>query len=208
MAELKLEKRMADVLWTLQDGTNVTEQCLRGIPWIYRHIDDSPHKDTASRVVVRWMNQAIKTEVKDGQRVPVMDPLGNPVSVEIEQKLLDCTPTEARDGQPAVTLMDNVKLALTAEQQRVGSPVAKLYSVISQLMEAWDIRMVILTMLAGDERVEGLGLITESAPVTEQNIVLFAESAANQVDQFKAEMRKKHDIMFLGDRGKLVIPGQ
>ena len=201
MAELKLEKRMADVLWTMPDGQIIAEQCIQGVPWVWRHISDSPHAKTATNVQVRWVAKAIKIEEKDGQKTPAVDALGNPVYEERERVLLNCAP-------------DKVSDALTKAQEEVGrrplppTPMAALYTLISRLMEAWDIRGVILTLLAGDERVEGFGLITETAPVTEQNIILLAESAQNHVDGFKAEMRKKHDIMFLGDRGKIIVPGQ
>jgi len=221
MAELKLEKRMAEVIWTLTDDQIVTEKCLRGIPWVFRHISDSPHTDTAKSVCVRWVEQAVKTETdKDGHKVPVTDAAGNAVLEQRERILLNCAPTEAvalvpAEGDkpevpavPALSLMENVARALTAAQQRVGSPMAALYTLISRLMEAWDIRGAILTVLAGDERVEGFGLLTESSPVTEQNIVLLAESAQNHVDGFKAEMRKKHNIIFMGDKGSIIVPGQ
>jgi hypothetical protein len=80
-----------------------------------------------------------------------------------------------------------------------------LAKTLSDLGEMSAMTGVIVTAVFKDGKSAGIGFISDSLPVTETDISVLGEAAANQAEQFKVEMRKK-GVKFPSD-SRIIIPG-
>lgn len=103
-----------------------------------------------------------------------------------------------------------IKDAIEDLGKRIMPPLAvleKLQLEISKFAEVSPLKGVILTAVLGDAQAAGFGFLSESIEVTDEDIKVLAESAANQVDMFKDNLREQKNIEFPGD-SKIITPGQ
>jgi hypothetical protein len=113
-------------------------------------------------------------------------------------------------------VLDNALENLGNRVQPSVMAMQKLQMIISQMAEVSALKGIVLTAVFGEAQCAGFGFVSESIEVTEEDLKVLGESAANQADMFKSEIRKNKGIAFPSDSdiitpdqlrgGKVIVP--
>lgn len=90
--------------------------------------------------------------------------------------------------------------ASVAMQQFITDPLVGL-------TECTSLQIAMITFCFQDKGVGGFTIVNNKIPFTPEAAIMLAEAAAGQIDTFKVEMIKKHNVQFPQD-SKIVTPGQ
>jgi len=116
-------------------------------------------------------------------------------------------------AQPAPKLyiakgeLKEVLIKLRSKCVTAQQAVMEVQMALGHLSEISTLKGAILTVVFDDSLGGGLGFLTESNDVTDNDIMVLAESAAAQAELFKEKMRASKGIVFPSDKGKIIVPG-
>ena len=75
------------------------------------------------------------------------------------------------------------------------------------LTECTSLQIAMITLCFEDKGVGGFTIVNNKIPFAPGAAIMLAEAATGQIDTFKVEMMRKHNVQFPQD-SKLVLPGQ
>ena len=102
---------------------------------------------------------------------------------------------------------DNVIKGIEQRLGAIKGPGYQLRMAVSKLMDMTDMTACLVTCVRSDGQVDGFSVLTESAPVHQEDTFLLADATINQVKAFKATMKSAFGLEFPGD-SRIIIPGQ
>lgn len=103
--------------------------------------------------------------------------------------------------------LKEVIVQLRAKCLTANQAVMQLQMLLGHMSEISTLKGVIMTLVFSDAQAGGLGFLTESNQVTDEDIMVLGEAAASQADMFKEKMRESKNIVFPNDKGKVVLAG-
>lgn len=117
-----------------------------------------------------------------------------------------------KDGRERLVIAEGTlpEVVEILHQRIMPSPAAlmKLQATIGYMAEFSNMKGIIITGVFDDAQAVGFGFLSESTELKDGDIEALVSAAEGQLDMFKDAMRKKRNIQFEGDKGKLFIPGK
>lgn len=172
-------------------------------------------KSVVSRNTLMIM-QALRTALKDD-----MEKLdGITIRVSTTAEMMDQETPSLLDTQVPPTTMDVVMFEGPAKDvltRVLGICVPPEYASMALqgflsdplvgLTECTSLQMIMVTMCFQDKGIGGFTLVNNRLPFEPGSALMMAEAVAGQLDAFKVEMIKKHQVQFPSD-SKIITPGQ
>ena len=120
--------------------------------------------------------------------------------------------TDPKNPQPKLYIakgtLEEVIVKLGSKCMVAPQAVMEIQMMLGHISEISTLKGAILTLVFDDAQAGGLGFLTESNDVTQDDIKVLAEAAASQSDLFKEKMRAAKGIVFPSDKGKIIMPGE
>lgn len=128
--------------------------------------------------------------------------------IEITLQLLNCAikpPADAEDQTPRTRLtIRSGKVCDVIEylRKKTVSPQEVLLHIQAIIYSMADVSMlkgVLISVVMEDAKALGFGFVTESAELTDQDVIVLTAAASAQTDLFKSKMREKRKMTFPDD---------
>jgi hypothetical protein len=179
-------------------------------------MNEAPLIKIEQKATIEWYDAEGKVTGSEScyrGNVPLFKYLATVRDRKPDEKL--CVFLNKPEGQPGPTRLviaeGTLAEVLEQLQKRMMSPpnaFMQLQLIISQLAEFADLKGIIVTAVFEDAQAVGFGFLSESTEVTDGDITTLVGAAEGQLDMFKDAMRKKRNMQFEGDRGRIIIPGR
>ena len=198
MSELQTEKQMATVTWIKNTPAVEAAEGVEAKPAGQEVISS----DTCPRSMP-CIQEFIQTKAPEFNGADIVK-----VSIKINKPAEGDKPAQDMEFTIIEDTPANVLQGIQQRMEAIQGPGFQLRMVVAKLMDMTDMTACLMTCVRATGAVEGFSVLTESAPVYQEDALLLADASTNQVKAFKETMGKAFGVQFQDEKSRIIIPGR